>query len=928
MEVEAEHKEMKRECERIMELLNERLEVHDRNRSDVQARLNRLCGGINTQVDRLENKISAEIEEKSEAVESRLQNVFRDLQEKTYEDKVEVFNVIKKAREELITIESYDIDESGSRGPEERKEEENEREEEKEERDERDLDINISNLYALKTQRKIVPEMIKMKKPTNVRIFKLEGGKVFLKFDYLGLDEKEAILKFNVEDQIGYKCLFSKKGQLEDERKKYPLEKVGEYFVFTPDPITNMTTYGIRVMAVFESMNSEWSDEIEFTNLLNETSSWRNCPENIDRKRKYTVPNRKSRIVFKVDGGGSFFGHWPSRTDIERECHPKLQPSTNGHQTTKVEDKDDYWSIIPWNQSLCLNKVFSWCVKILNSQHTCIGVVPSDINQNDDNPLTRGWFFSCCCSKLNSGPPHNYVGKKYGPQKETPESLIHKNDRICVVMDTRKGELSFIVNGVDYGVAYEGIPLDKPLVPCALLEMEGDCIQFDEFRVDTPALTTSNNEAESGATRNMEELREESEVTQKIINERLEIHDDCRRTAIEKLQELCNKTRQQVQDLEGKVNSDLSDKFTLEDKRLQTALNELRSGGFTNGSYEGCEISEALKKGKRTLLMDQSYILAKRPRKDEEQETRLDLSSLYELKTERKVLLEMTEKKKPSNVHIIRKNDGRVSVKFTHLTAEEMKVLSDFGIEDKIKYKCLLSKKGESEEQYKEYLLKREDNEFILTTDILEYGATYDIRVKVEPECEGYELSDKIEFTPEFNECCIWKECPDDVEEKRKYTVDKENPRIATNINDWWCTIIGNMPLPLNRVTSWTIKKIKSVNNYGSSTYIGVAPSDINQTKTSNYFECGWHFSCIHTTLWSGPPHDYKNKDYGPKKGHGGYSVEGGSVGVVMDTTRGELSFVLDGVNRGIAYENIPLDKPLVPCILQLKENESFELIL
>ena len=38
-----------------------------------------------------------------------------------------------------------------------------------------------------------------------------------------------------------------------------------------------------------------------------------------------------------------------------------------------------------------------------------------------------------------------------------------------VVMGTEKGEISFVVNGVSLGVAYEGVPLDKPLVPCVLL---------------------------------------------------------------------------------------------------------------------------------------------------------------------------------------------------------------------------------------------------------------------------------------------------------------------------------------------------------------------------------------------------------------------------------------------------------------------------
>ena len=47
-----------------------------------------------------------------------------------------------------------------------------------------------------------------------------------------------------------------------------------------------------------------------------------------------------------------------------------------------------------------------------------------------------------------------------------------------VVMDTAKGELSFVVNGVNLGVAYKGIPLDKPLVPCVLLYYQGDSVEL------------------------------------------------------------------------------------------------------------------------------------------------------------------------------------------------------------------------------------------------------------------------------------------------------------------------------------------------------------------------------------------------------------------------------------------------------------------
>ena len=46
---------------------------------------------------------------------------------------------------------------------------------------------------------------------------------------------------------------------------------------------------------------------------------------------------------------------------------------------------------------------------------------------------------------------------------------MHTGNNVCVVMDTTKGELSFVLNRVNLGVAYEGVPLDKPLVPCVYI---------------------------------------------------------------------------------------------------------------------------------------------------------------------------------------------------------------------------------------------------------------------------------------------------------------------------------------------------------------------------------------------------------------------------------------------------------------------------
>ena len=71
-----------------------------------------------------------------------------------------------------------------------------------------------------------------------------------------------------------------------------------------------------------------------------------------------------------------------------------------------------------------------------------------------------------------------------------------------------------------------------------------------------------------------------------------------------------------------------------------------------------------------------------------------------------------------------------------------------------------------------------------------------------------------------------------------------------------------------------------------------------------------------------------KTKKYGPRRDYGEYIHAGDSVGVVMDTAKGELSFVVDGMNLGVAYDEIPLDKPLVPCVLLLYQGDSVELII
>ena len=289
------------------------------------------------------------------------------------------------------------------------------------------------------------------------------------------------------------------------------------------------------------------------------------------------------------------------------------------------------------------------------------------------------------------------------------------------------------------------------------------------------------------------------------------------------------------------------------------------------------------------------------------------------------------EERKPRSLIPSFTEKGELSLSFAFFDEDEAEVLKEVDSPCKVKVEVKVWEKGREEDTSrtltKELTLGSGD-EPICIRSTFTASTTYCLKMRIVHQGTSSQWSDEAEFTtPEFEECCVWKECPDDVDERRKYSVDEENPRIATKIGYDYCTIIGNTPLPLNKVTSWSIKILKSRNNGGNGIYIGVAPSDIDQNEKDNRKKCGWYFDCYWTELHSGPPHYYREKEYGQRKRYGQYVHTGDSVGVVMDTAKGDLSFV-NGVNLGVAYEGIPLNKPLVPCVLLDYEGDSVELVI
>ena len=295
------------------------------------------------------------------------------------------------------------------------------------------------------------------------------------------------------------------------------------------------------------------------------------------------------------------------------------------------------------------------------------------------------------------------------------------------------------------------------------------------------------------------------------------------------------------------------------------------------------------------------------------------ISKMYSLCAQNELVTKWFDLNKLADLRVTKIEGGYVYLEHSGVSCE-LQTLYANGCEDLVSYCVHMKKKDMNEtESCNNDEIKLYNMHFAYES--FEPEAVYTLQSMAFVGDNKSEWSEKVDFvTPKFSECCTWK---------RSYPsglLDIYLNRVC--LAGYAYTLQSapmNVIIPANKVTSWSIKILKSSFNNGGGIFIGVAPSDIVQNE---HRKCGWYFHCYDSTLYSGPPHSYSYKEYGLKKKKGEYVHTGDSVGVVMDTAKGELSFVVNGVNFGIAYEGIPLDKPLVPCVLLTMFGDSVELIL
>ena len=99
---------------------------------------------------------------------------------------------------------------------------------------------------------------------------------------------------------------------------------------------------------------------------------------------------------------------------------------------------------------------------------------------------------------------------------------------------------------------------------------------------------------------------------------------------------------------------------------------------------------------------------------------------------------------------------------------------------------------------------------------------------------------------------------------------------------------------------------------------VGVAPIDYDINK-SDYSNCGWYMYCYNSHLYSGPPYNYSNKPIS-------LSAVKDEVIIVMNMNKRSLKFIINNEDKGDAYTNIPIEKPVVPAVIIHSINDSVEI--
>ena len=203
---------------------------------------------------------------------------------------------------------------------------------------------------------------------------------------------------------------------------------------------------------------------------------------------------------------------------------------------------------------------------------------------------------------------------------------------------------------------------------------------------------------------------------------------------------------------------------------------------------------------------------------------------------------------------------------------------------------------------------------------INKYKNNEKIKINFEPQEESlnYFLETIKNFGNIYTNKFSFKDCPNNIRDTRKYKIvgEMKNKVIKTGPYGWMGTICEN---ELDQSIEEHIWKIIIHKTKDKQIMFGVAPIDFD-INLSEWNTCGWYYNCLYSSLRSGPPHNYNDKESGLSK------IISNEIIIIMNIKKRSLKFIINNEDKGDSYTNIPLDKPIFPAVFLGNQDDCVEI--
>ena len=237
-------------------------------------------------------------------------------------------------------------------------------------------------------------------------------------------------------------------------------------------------------------LNNEWNDDNHLIKKINDCLDIENniknifeINENIEKcnSKKLSIkflPENEQNIelIENIKKFGEIFNVENEEIKFEFKPGNNYNISNNGLKATKTS-KNGWNCVIIGDKEIPKDRVSKWKIKINKNKNASfgidilIGIGPAIIKGN--NPQDECW---CILSGSERKVELRMKGKASDYNNHNEQ--LKEGDIIEVIVDRKLGNLSFAINGINFGIACSTIPKDDILYPTIVLYEQGQNIEI------------------------------------------------------------------------------------------------------------------------------------------------------------------------------------------------------------------------------------------------------------------------------------------------------------------------------------------------------------------------------------------------------------------------------------------------------------------